>query len=289
MAYGKYSDDEDDDDSDVKEQSLPKVKQGDRINVKSCAVETGQTRPPARYNEAALLTAMENGGLGTPATRADIIEKLFDSFYVERRGKEIVPTSKGIQLISIVPGDLRSAELTAKWEQELSLISKGQSKSDVFIAGMRDYASKLVSDVKSSDAKYVHDNMTREKCPDCGKFLLEVKGKKGVMRICPERECGYRKSVSRETNARCPNCHKKLELRGEGDKQMFFCPCGHRERLSDFEKRRADAGASKEDVKKYLESQEKQEKTSPGNTALAEQLAKWMEQSGWNGNEGKQK
>ncbi|MCL2014138.1 MAG: DNA topoisomerase III [Oscillospiraceae bacterium] len=273
--------DEDDDEPDVKGQTLPQIRQGDKPDVISCALETGKTKPPARYNEATLLTAMENPGvancvLGTPATRADIIEKLFDSFYIERHGKEIIPTSKGVQLIGIAPGDLKSAELTGKWEQQLTLISKGQAKSADFTAQMRDYASALVSAVIISDAKYVHDNKTREKCPDCEKFLLEVKGRKGIMRICPDRECGYRKSMSMQTNARCSNCHKKLEMRGEGEKRIFVCVCGFRERLSDFEKRRETAGASKHDVKKYLASQNEKSENI-GQSALAIQLAKWQE------------
>jgi len=294
LAYGKELAAEDDDDSDIKEQMLPPVNQGNKLDVKSCVIESGKTKPPPRYNEATLLTAMENpsdkqlsdemrgilkttSGLGTPATRADIIEKLFDAFYIERQGKEIVPTSKGIQLVSIVPPELKSAELTAKWEQELAFISKGKGKKDAFVEQMREYASKLVSAVVASDQKYVHDNMTREKCPDCEKFLLEVKGKKGVMYVCPDRECGYRKSVTIQTNARCPNCHKKLEMRGEGEKRMFACVCGHRERVADFEKRRTGSGATKNDVKKYLQSQNKQNTETIG-SPLADQLAKWKEQ-----------
>ena len=293
QAYGQSLTDDEDDDPEMREQTLPQIQQGDRMNLKSCDIETGRTKPPARYNEATLLTAMENpndtgmdsgirdilkstSGLGTPATRADIIEKLFDSFYVERSGKEIVPTSKGIQLINIVPADLKSAALTGKWEQELALISKGSAKSDKFIEQMRGYTAKLVSAVIASDAAYVHDNITRQKCPDCDKFLLEVKGKKGLMRICPDRECGYRESISVQTNARCPNCHKKLEMRGEGDKRMFVCVCGHRERHADFEKRRAETGANKHDVRKYMESQNRQQ-TNIGQSALAAQLAKWKE------------
>ncbi|MCL2512543.1 MAG: DNA topoisomerase III [Oscillospiraceae bacterium] len=294
-VYGQTftDDDEDSNDNDMKEQALPQIRQGDKLDIKSCGIETGKTKPPARYNEATLLTAMENpgntemssemrsilkttSGLGTPATRADIIEKLFSSFYIERSGKDILPTSKGMQLIDIVPPDLKSAELTGKWEQELSLISRGMAKSDKFVEQMRQYSSKLVSSVIASDAKYVHDNVTRQKCPECDKFLLEVKGKKGLMRICPDRECGYRESISVETNSRCPNCHKKLELRGEGEKRMFVCICGHRERLSDFEKRRAAAGANKNDVRKYMDSQNRQN-MNPGQSALADQLAKWKE------------
>ena len=297
-VYGMAADNEDEDgeDENETEQNLPQIKQGDRLTVKSCGAESQKTKPPPRYTEATLLSAMENpsgqiqdktlreiiqttSGLGTPATRADIIEKLFSSFYVERRGKEIVPTSKGIQLISIVPPDLKSAELTAKWEQQLNMISKGMAKIDVFIAEMKNYSTNLVSMVAGSGAKYIHDNMTRQKCPECGKFLLEVSGKRGKMLVCSERECGYRKNTIVETNARCPNCHKKLQIRGEGEKKIFACVCGHREKVSDFEKRRADAGASKAEVKKYLESQETKEKSNSGNTALAEQLAKWMQQN----------
>ena len=283
------------DDSDIMEQTLPQLRQGDKLDARSCSISEGKTKPPARYNEATLLTAMENpggstlsgetrailkntSGLGTPATRADIIEKLFSSFYVERRGKEIVPTSKGIQLVDLAPEDLRSAELTAKWEQELSLISKGGAKKDDYVRRMREYASGLVSAVIASDAKYSHDNMTRDKCPDCGKFLLDVNGKKGKMLVCPDRECGYRKNVSMQTNARCPNCHKKMDMRGEGDKRLFVCVCGYRERLADFEKRRTESGASKRDMNDYFQSQSKRD-ADTGNSALAAQLAKWAEQN----------
>lgn len=179
------------------------------------------------------------------------------------------------QLIEIVPSDLKSAALTAQWEQQLQLIGKGKANLPAFIEEMRKYASRLVSQVVASDAVFVHDNVTREKCPDCGKFLLDVNGKRGRMLVCPDRECGYRRSLSVQTNARCPNCHKKLELRGEGDKKTFTCICGYRERLSDFEKRKKAAGANKSDVRRYLEKQKK-EQAPRGNSALADQLAKWM-------------
>ncbi|MDR0324681.1 MAG: DNA topoisomerase III [Oscillospiraceae bacterium] len=284
IAYGQEPAGEEEEDSDVREQVLPQIRQGDKPDIQSCVLDTGKTKPPARYNEASLLTAMENPpgspfSLGTPATRADIIEKLFSSFYVERRGKEIIPTSKGIQLISIVPEELRSAELTAKWEEELARISKGSSKSGEFLAQMHAYTSKLVSEVVASGAVYTHDNMTREKCPACGKFLLDVNGKKGKLRVCPDRECGYRKNVSMLTNARCPNCHKKLEMRGDGEKRSFFCACGHREKLSDFEKRRAESGATKSDVQNYLATQNRRDEPG-GSTAMAEALKRWKESQG---------
>ena len=282
-----------DDEDEENEGTLPVINQGAPAFAKDCKVLTKQTKPPARYTEATLLTAMENpsgqidsgelrdvlktsGGLGTPATRADIIEKLFDSFCVERREKEIVPTSKGRQLIGIVPADLKSAELTAKWEQRLSMIAEGKENDRQFIAEMRKYASSLVSSVIADTSTYRHDNMTREKCPECGKFMLEVNGKKGRMLVCQDRECGYRKSLSVITNARCPECHKKLEMRGEGDKKAFYCVCGFREKLSDFEKRKQESGAGKRDVAKYMSSQNNKK---PASNPLADQLAKWMEEN----------
>ena len=275
-------------DEDEQAQNLPELSQGQKLKVESVALKPGKTSPPARYTEATLLSAMEHpsgqvsdqnlsrileetSGLGTPATRADIIEKLFSIFYVERRGKELVPTSKGMQLVELAPEELRSAALTAKWEDQLADIAKGKVRDSEFVDQMRKYATELVTEVKASNQTYRHDNQTRTPCPDCGKYLLRVKGKRGEMLVCPDRECGYRRSLSQTTNARCPNCHKKMELRGEGEKQMFACVCGYREKLTDFKKRRANAGAGKRDVRKYLANQD----TGGGNTAMADALAKW--------------
>ena len=105
---------------------------------------------------------------------------------------------------------------------------------------MKNYAVALVEAVKNDNSKFVHDNKTGKKCPNCGKYLLEVKGKNGVMNVCQDRECGYRESVSRTTNARCPECKKKLEVRGQGDGKIYVCPntnCNFREKASQFEKR----------------------------------------------------
>ena len=285
-AYGTALPEEEEDEE--RSQNLPEMKQGDALPLRDVRLTTGKTAPPARYTEATLLTAMEHpnaagadkktleetGGLGTPATRADIIEKLLSSFYAERSGKSLVPTSKGTQLVGLVPEELRSPLLTARWETRLSAIAAGKEAPETFLKEMKDYAARLVTEVKAAEGQYRHDNATRERCPDCGQFLLAVTGKKGnKMLVCPDRACGYRKSLSVVTNARCPNCHKKLELRGEGDKRMFVCVCGYREKLSDFEKRREDKGAGKRDVQKFMASQDR----SGGNTALAEALKKWQE------------
>ena len=278
----------DEDEVPSKNQSLPEMIKGQKAKVSSVKTINGKTKPPARYNEATLLTAMEHpgkfvdnkalretleatSGLGTPATRADIIEKLFDTFYIERKGKEIVPTSKGTQLVSLVPTDLKSPELTANWEQQLSLISKGKVSSKSFIDEMKIYATKLVSTVVSSTEGYKHENITKEKCTQCGKYLLEVNGKKGKMLICQDRECGFRKTVSQTTNARCPECHKKMELRGEDENKSFFCACGYREKLETFKKRKGDQ-VDKKEVSKFLKQQNAEELV---NSSLAEALAKW--------------
>lgn len=282
---GKKDNDEDSDEEN--EQSLPEIKKGEILRLDSASVHNGKTRPPARYNEATLLTAMEhpgkfieNGklretmdktsGLGTPATRADIIEKLFSSFYIERRGKEIFPTSKGIQLIDLVPADLKSPELTAKWEQKLTMIKDGKASPAEFISEMKIYASKVVSNVISSTSAYKHDNMTREKCPECGKYLLDVAGKKGKMLICQDRECGYRKSVSMTSNARCPECHKHMEIRGEGENKSFYCSCGYREKLEAYKKRKGER-INKKEVANFMKQQDK---SASINSALADALSK---------------
>jgi DNA topoisomerase-3 len=289
-VYGSYVDDEEE--KDRTEQLLPSVQKGDKLTVSNISQTTGETKPPSRFNEGTLLSAMENparfmageskdliqtigmtGGLGTVATRADIIEKLFNSFLLEQKGKEIFITNKGKQLLDLVPEDLKSPALTAEWEQKLELIAKGQLKKDIFIKEIKDYTKTAVSEIKYSDAKFKHDNVTGTKCPDCGKLMLEVNGKKGKMLVCQDRDCGHRKNISKVTNARCPNCHKKLELRGQGEGQLFFCKCGHREKMSTFQQRRKqnqNSKVSKQEVNKYLKKQDDE----PINTALADALAK---------------
>lgn len=286
--------DDEDAAEDLKEQVLPRIEKGDTLIVKLIAQTSGQTSPPARFNEATLLSAMENptkymetkskqlaetlkstGGLGTVATRADIIDKLFNSFLIEKRGKDIHLTSKGRQLLDLVPEELKSPALTAEWEQKLDQIAHGKLKKEVFISEMKKYTKEIVAEIKASSKKYKHDNISTKSCPDCGKPMLEVNGKKGKMLVCQDRECGHRKNVSRVTNARCPQCHKKLELRGEGEGQIFICKCGHREKLSAFEARRKKESSGKVDkrtVQKYLKSQNKEEE--PINTALADALKK---------------
>ena len=231
------------------------------LKVESVKIENKKTNPPSYLNEATLLTEMEKHNLGTVATRADIIEKLFNSFFVEMKNKEIHITSKGRQLLDLAPKDLKSPELTAKWEKTLNYISKGKSKKNEFLNEMKNYSKTIVKEIKNSENKFKHDNLTRNKCPECGKFMLEVNGKRGKMLVCEDRECNTRKLISQTTNARCPNCHKRLELKGQGEGKIFTCSCGHREKLSSFNKRKAEekGKASKKDINKYLKNQNKEQ------------------------------
>ncbi len=271
----------------LKDQVLPKLNIGDKLKINSVDINKGKTKPPARFNEGTLLSAMENphkyinvskdaaktlnatGGLGTVATRADIIEKLFNSFSIEKRGKEIVPTSKGKQLIELVPSDLKSPLLTAKWESQLEDISKGKEDAMDFIVEMRRYSRALVEDVKVNGNKFVHENVTGAKCPKCGKYMLEVKTKTGVMNVCQDRECGHREGVSRTTNARCPECKKKLTLKGHGEGQIYVCPganCNFREKASQFNKRFEKGGkVDKRDVNNYMKKMKKEAEQEAAN------------------------
>ena len=235
------------------------VNVGEVLNIESVKIESKKTNPPSYLNEATLLTEMEKNNLGTVATRADIIEKLFNSFFVEMKNKEIHITSKGRQLLDLAPADLKSPELTAKCEKTLTDISKGKSKKNDFINQMKNYSKTIVKEIKNSENKFKHDNLTRNKCPNCGKFMLEVNGKRGKMLVCEDRECNTRKLISQTTNARCPNCHKRLELKGEGEGKIFTCSCGYREKLSSFNKRKSEekGKASKKDINKYLKNQNK--------------------------------
>lgn len=273
--------------------NLPLLESGMILSDVKLVKTSGKTQPPAYFNEATLLSAMENparfmnqassdmvktlketGGLGTVATRADIIEKLFNSFMIEKKNQDIYLTSKGRQLLALAPKDLKSPELTAQWEKKLQDISNGRLKRHQFVGQMREYTTQMVQEIKGSEATYKHENLTTTKCPTCGKPMLAVNGKRGKMLVCQDRECNTKKTVSQLTNARCPNCHKKLELRGEGDSRMFSCVCGYREKLSTFNKRKSEQKkqGSKRDVQKYLREQEKQQE--PMNSALADALAK---------------
>ena len=283
---------EDEEEEELKRQNLPVMQKGQEFSISNIRLTEGKTKPPARFTEGTLIAAMENpvrymesgnkemaktlgatGGLGTVATRADIIEKLFSSFLLEKKGEDIYTTAKARQLLELVPEDLRKPELTAEWEMKLSKIAEGKLSDRKFMNEIRTYSTDLVKEIKTAEGTFRHDNMTNKLCPNCGKRLLAVNGKNSRMLVCQDRECGYRQTIAKTTNARCPQCHKRMELIGSGENASFVCKCGYKERLSKFQERRKKegAGVSKRDVQNYLKKQQKEAK-EPVNSAFADAL-----------------
>jgi len=200
--------DKEEEEDEVPQAELSSHRQGDTVQVAGTEVKQGFTKPPPRYTEATLLDAMEHagrfiddkelrasiaqGGIGTPATRAEIIEKLLSHYYIERRGRTLFPTPRGLELLELVPGDLRSPELTARWEQRLARIARGEEKAGEFNRDIRKNATELVELVKSSTATYQPRNVSNEPCPVCGKMMMPVLDKKGrKILVCQSLSCGY--------------------------------------------------------------------------------------------------
>ena len=183
--------------------TFPDFTEGQILDNAEVSVAERFTQPPKPHTEDTLLSAMENAGkedipedaerkgLGTPATRAAIIEKLVAAGFVERKGKNLIPTQDGINLISILPEPLTSPTLTAEWEQQLTEIARGAASSDTFLDGIRDMVRALVSD-HSQVSEEGRTLFTPEResigvCPRCGKPVYE--GKKNF--ACLDRGCGF--------------------------------------------------------------------------------------------------
>jgi len=204
----------------LSQNTLKGIRKGEKITVKGTNLIKLKTLPPSRYSEATLLTAMESpgkfisdkklkesiktGGLGTPATRADIIEKLIKTDYIFRNKNELIPTEKGFQLIELVPKELKSPELTAKWELKLSEIEKGKLKKNDFISEIIENTKKMVTDVKKDERQYVAKNLTKIKCPVCNKYMLKINGQRGVILKCSDIKCGYSENENDKKKSSTP-------------------------------------------------------------------------------------
>ena len=183
--------------------AFPIFVEGSTYEVAPPTVAERFTQPPKAYTEDTLLSAMENAGkedipedaerkgLGTPATRAAIIEKLVAAGFVERKGKNLVPTQDGISLISILPEPLTSPKLTSEWEQQLTEIAKGAASPDTFLDGIRDMVQALVSShtqvSEEGRTLFAPERESIGACPRCGKPVYE--GKKNF--ACSDRSCGF--------------------------------------------------------------------------------------------------
>ena len=183
--------------------SLPDFKEGQTFEGVEAAVTEHFTSPPKPYTEDTLLSAMENAGkedipdeaerkgLGTPATRAAIIEKLVAAGFVERKGKNLIPTKDGINLVTVLPEPLTSPMLTAEWEQQLTGIAKGTTDPGGFLDGIRDMVRELVqtySHISEEGQKlFAPEKEVIGTCPRCGRPVYE--GKKNFS--CSDRSCGF--------------------------------------------------------------------------------------------------
>ena len=185
---------------DEEEQKLPVLAEGEQRKIEKVTVQKKKTKAPTPYTESSLLSAMENAGrfvedealkeqmkdsgLGTPATRAAIIERLLTVGYIVRKGKTLIPTEKGMKLIEVVPVEMSSPQTTGKWEKGLSSISKGNMTEEKFMASIRRYVQFLIRDAESGrradvvfPAEQVRGKRRKTnafgKCPLCGRDILE--------------------------------------------------------------------------------------------------------------------
>ena len=188
---------------DEPEKMLPAVSEGDVLDAVSASVTEHYTTPPKQYTEDTLLSAMETAGneafdddtekkgLGTPATRAGVIEKLVKSGYAERKGKSIVPTKDGLNLVCVLPEQITSPAMTAEWENTLMQIERGQADGDKFLAGIVDMTALLVKAYPFlSDAEANRFDSGKEvigKCPRCGSPVYVGKGNY----YCSSKECSF--------------------------------------------------------------------------------------------------
>ena len=188
---------------DKEEISIPNWQEGDTLTLKGCSITEGKTKPKPLHTEATLLSAMETAGkeieddalrqalkdcgIGTPATRAAIIETLFKRGYMERCKKSLVPTEKGLALYSIVK-TMRIADvaLTGEWEKELARIERGELPADTFRKEIEAYTREITSELLSCDKLFARKD-SGCKCPKCGTGTMQFYGK--VVR-CDNAECG---------------------------------------------------------------------------------------------------
>ena len=189
--------------NDEPEKMLPAVSEGDVLDAVSASVTEHYTTPPKQYTEDTLLSAMETAGneafdddtekkgLGTPATRAGVIEKLVKGGYAERKGKSIVPTKDGLNLVCVLPEQITSPAMTAEWENTLMQIERGQADGDKFLAGIVDMTASLVKAYPFlSDAEANRFDSGKEvigKCPRCGSPVYVGKGNY----YCSSKECSF--------------------------------------------------------------------------------------------------
>ena len=203
MATLKKKADTEDDEENALSLDVPPFAEGQTFDNPQAAVTEHFTTPPKPHNEASLLSAMERAGneetdpdaerrgLGTPATRAAIIEKLVKGGFVERKGKQLIPTKSGIELVCVLPEVLTSPQLTADWENNLTQIAKGNADTDSFMTGIETMTRELVSTYPflsdKEKERFKEEKPVIGKCPRCGANIYE--GRKNY--YCANRDCAF--------------------------------------------------------------------------------------------------
>ena len=186
-----------------KDVPLPnKLEQGAVIPVVRAEKKQGFTSPPKVFTEDTLLSAMETAGnkefdkdtekkgLGTPATRAAILEKLVSSGYVERKGKQILPSTEGIAVVGNIPDYLKSASMTAEWENDLLRMERGETKPADFMQGIHGLLDKMLADLRlipTVQEAPIYNKVYIGDCPVCGKPVCEGK----LNFYCSDRDCKF--------------------------------------------------------------------------------------------------
>ena len=182
---------------------VPNFTEGQTFENPAAKVTEHETTPPKPHNEASLLSAMERAGnedtdpdaerrgLGTPATRAAVIEKLVGGGFVERKGKQLLPTKNGTNLVCVLPDSLTSPQLTAAWENNLTQIAKGNADPDEFLSGIEAMARELVKAYPflsdTDKERFKEEKPVIGKCPRCGENVYE--GRKNY--YCSNKECSF--------------------------------------------------------------------------------------------------
>lgn len=190
-------------DNEVKEQDIPNWQEGQHITLSGCTITEGKTKPKPLHTESTLLAAMEtagkeieddmmrqamkDSGIGTPATRAAIIETLLKREYMVRQQKKLVPTEKGLALHSVVKNmAIANVEMTGKWEAELAKIERGEASADGFTHSIEGYTREITAELLGCDRLFSHKDSGCQ-CPKCKQGTMQFFGK--VVR-CSNKECG---------------------------------------------------------------------------------------------------
>lgn len=198
MLFGKAAEEDESNDDNAK-QKLPVLKVNQQCRVIDTEIKSLQTSPPARYTEGTLLTAMKNAarfvtdprlkqqlreteGLGTEATRAGLIQSLFDKGFVKKKGKQMIPTAEGMMLIDNLPEVLKDPGLTALWEQALNQIAEGAMSLETFMQKQEVFIRHLMNQSRQSGVRL--GSIEIKKCPKCGSPMAKRNGKNGMFWSC---------------------------------------------------------------------------------------------------------